>query len=125
MKISEMTNAQAADALIRLSVPFGNICDDEQMVKLIDEAKGMSKLPFVQTIGKLMPKMVAYALKEHRDDMYEIIGALTDQKPEDVAKMNFLETINVFRESYDEVLKGFFTSSARQIKKTADESLPG
>ena len=28
MKISEMTNDQAVDALIRLTVPVSNICDD-------------------------------------------------------------------------------------------------
>lgn len=122
MKISEMNNEQAAEALIRLSVPFGNICEDEEAMKMLDEYKAMSTQPFIQTVGKLLPQLIGYAFKKHKDDLYEIVGALTFKKREAVAKMNFVETINVLRESYDEVLKSFFTSSATQTEKTDSES---
>lgn len=122
MKISEMTNEQAAEALIRLSVPFGNICEDEEALKMLDEYRAMSKMPMIQTIGKMLPKFISYALKSHKADLYEIIGALTFQTKEKVAKMNFVDTIKVVRESYDEVLKSFFTSSATLTEKSADES---
>ena len=36
MKLSEMTLEQTKIAMIRLAVPFGNICDDEDMVKLLE-----------------------------------------------------------------------------------------
>ena len=121
MKISEMTNEQAADALIRLSVPFGNICDDEEALKMLDEYKAMGEMPMIQTFGKLLPKFISYALKSHKDDLYEIIGALTFQTKEKVAKMNFVETIRVVRESYDEVLHSFFTSSVKPTNETAGE----
>lgn len=118
MKISEMTNDQAAEAMIRLAVPFGNICEDEEALKLIDEYKGLSKIPVIQTIGRMLPKIAGYLLKTHKDDLYEIIGALTFQTAEKVAKMNFAETIKVMRESYDEVLVSFFPSSVVQTNKT-------
>ena len=122
MKISEMTNDQAADAMIRLAVPFGNICEDEEAVKLIDEYKGMSKMPLIQTIGKMLPKFVAYMLKSHKEDLYEIVGALTFKTADKVAKMNFVETIKVVKDSYDEVLASFFPSSVAQMKSNESKS---
>lgn len=122
MKISEMTNDQAAEAMIRLAVPFGNICEDEEALKLLDEYRSMNSLPMLQTIGKMLPKLVSYMLKSHKDDLYEIIGALTFMTADKVAKMNFAETIKVIRESYDEVLASFFPLSVKQTKKTESES---
>lgn len=122
MKISEMTNDQATEALIRLSVPFGNICDDDKITEMIDKYNNSKDMPLIRTVGKLLPEFIAYAMKTHRDDLYEIVGALTDKKTEQVAKMNFFETIKVIRDSYDEVLKDFFTSSVGQMKKTEEES---
>ena len=118
MKISEMTNDQAAECLIRLSVPFGNICDDEKMIGMIDQYTKMKDVPFVRTIGRMIPEIVAYAFKEHKADLYEIVGALTDKKADEIGGMNFVETINIVKASYDEVLHSFFTSSATQIKDT-------
>ena len=123
MKISEMTNDQAADALIRLAVPFGNICDDEKMVKMMETyTKKQKKLPAVRAIGQLLPEVVGYAFKEHKDDIYEIVGTLTQQTKEQVSKMKFFDTVKVVKDSYDEVLASFFTSSVRQIKEAAEKS---
>lgn len=124
MKISEMTNDQAATALIRLAVPFGNLCEDEEAVKIIDAYNTMSKTkqPVIKTIGKMIPQVAGYLLKAHKDDLYEIIGALTFSTKAAVSKMNFFSTIKVLQDSYDEVLQGFFTSSAEQIKNSAEES---
>ena len=122
MKISEMNNEQAAEAMIRLSVPFGNLCDDEKVVDMINRYKDMKDAPVIQTIGKVLPEIVMYAFKTHKADLYEIVGALTDQSVEKVAKMNFVKTINVLKESYDDVLKDFFTSSRQRITQTAEGS---
>lgn len=121
MKISEMTNDQAAEALIRLSVPFGNICEDEEALKLIEEYKTASDKPLIYAIGKMMPQLVGYMFKTHKVDLYEIVGALTFKSANAVAKMNFMDTVKTLRDSYDEVLKGFFTSSIKQIKDTAEK----
>ena len=122
MKISEMTNDQAAEALIRLSVPFGNICDDEKMVEIITKYTEAKKEPFIRAIGRILPDAIAYALKQHRTDLYEIVGALTGKTVSQVSKMKLMETVQVFKESYDEVLHGFFASSVKQIKETAEGS---
>lgn len=122
MKISEMNNEQAAEALIRLSVPFGNLCDDEKVVELIKKYQNNSEVPAIQTLGRALPEVVSFAFKEHKNDLFEIVGALTNQSQIQVAKMNFVTTIKVLRESYDEVLKDFFTSSKQRISEAVNES---
>jgi len=122
MKISEMTNDQAAEALIRLAVPFGSICEDEEAIKMIEKYNDMKNEPVIKTIGTLLPQLVAYMFKTHKNDLYEIVGALTMKSTAAVAKMNFMDTIKTVRESYDEVLHGFFTSSASQIANNVGKS---
>ena len=112
MKISLMNNVQAADALIRISEPMGNILDDQELVSMLDELNKMNDLGIVRAVGKLMPKFVGYALKKHRKDLFEIIGALENKPIKEVEQMNFMETVKVVRDSYDDVLKDFFTGSA-------------
>lgn len=123
MKISEMTNDQATEAMIRLASALSNICDDEEMVAIIEEyAKNKDTTPFIRLVGRILPNIAGYALKKHKSDFYEVIGALTFSTAAEVGKMNFKETIAVLRESWDEVLSGFFTSSVKQIKETVEES---
>lgn len=121
MKISEMTNDQAADALIRLAVPFGNLCEDKKVVEMIDAYNKKGNIPVIQSIGKFLPQIVLFLLKDHKDDLYEIVGALTFHTQEQVAELNFVETVNVIKASYDEVLKSFFTSSVDQMKNSVEK----
>lgn len=120
MKISEMTNDQAAKALIRLSVPLSRICDDEELATMFKDISNMRDLGLVRAIGKMIPGFVAYALEKHRADFYDVIGALDGKSIEQVAKMNFLSTVKLFKESYDEVLKDFFSSSAPVVKASGE-----
>lgn len=114
MKISEMNNEQAAKALIRIAKPVSNICDDADAVKMFDELKGLDKMPVLRAVGKMLPQFVQYALVKHKDDLFEIIGALTEKSMKEVQEMRFFDTLKVVRDSYDEVLAGFFTSSGKQ-----------
>lgn len=120
MKISEMTNDQAAEALVRMSGPVGRICDDEEMVTMLDQISKMKDLGLVRAIGQMLPKLTAYALKKHKEDVYEIIGALDDKPTAKVAKMPFVETVKLLQDSYDDVLRDFFTRSAPAVK-TSEE----
>jgi hypothetical protein len=109
MKISMMTNDQASEAMIRIATPLANILDDENSKPLFDE---MSKLgDGKHTIAKIIPKFVAFCLKDHKHDLYEIIGALTFKPTSKVGNMNFMETVKEMKESIDEDFIGFFKSS--------------
>ena len=116
MKISEMTNDQATEALIRISEPFANICDNDEIVSMLTRYVTYGNLPKIKTIGKIMPELVTYALKEHKRDVYEIIAALQMKPVSEIGKMNFKETLDAIKNSYDEVLRDFFSSSVPVIK---------
>ena len=123
MKISEMNNEQATEAMIRLAVPFENLCNDEDTVKLIERLTQPEEgITNIQNWGRIIPQIVTFAVRKHKNDLYEIVGALTQKNAAEVAKMNFIETINTVKESYDDVLKGFFPSSGRQMKKAEEKS---
>ena len=117
MKISEMNNEQATAALVRISAPLGNICDDENTVKILEDFDKMEGIHHIQAFGRILPQTTSYLLQTHKEDLYEIVGALTFKKRSEVAKMNFIETLKVLKDSYDEVLRDFFTSSVNQTKE--------
>ena len=116
MKLSEMNNDQATEALLRLSEPFGNICNDDETLAAMDELGSMRNLPLLKIIGFAIPKFVAIAVKNHKQDLYEIIGALEMVNPSKVGKMNFGETVKFFKDSYDDMLRDFFTSYVTSMK---------
>ena len=121
MKISEMTNDQATEAIIRIATPISNICDDEAMLEIIDDLGKMGEMNLLTAVGKLLPKIVTCALKTHKNDLYEIVGALQMEPSAKVGKMNFAETLRAVKDSYDDVLAGFFTDSVRSVVKKGRE----
>lgn len=119
MKISEMTSEQAVECLIRLSVPLGHICDDDgitNIAKKYAEIKGDTEN--IRAFGRLLPEITTYALKTHKKDLFEVVGALIDKSNEEVAKMSFIELLKAIKGSYDEVLRDFFISNIKPGKDT-------
>ena len=109
MKISEMTNEQAAEALVRLSEPLSNICNDENTLEALKKLSTMKGKPTVQVFGSMIPSLASISFKDHKQDMFEIAGALQNIPASKVAKMNFKETIKIMKDSYDEIFRDFFT----------------
>ena len=122
MKLSEMTNDQAAEVMIKLAEPIGQICDDEEAVKMIDEYKKRSRMPLFYAVGQLIPRMIGYLMQKHKGELYQIIAALTGKKVEEVGGLNLKETVQVFRDSYDEVMAVFFPSSVNVTKRVGGKS---
>ena len=121
MKISEMTNDQATEAMVRISAAFGFLCEDEEMVGMIDELQKLGNTPIVQAIPKVLPKFASLAFRKHKNSLYEIIGALCMKSAKEVGKMNFKQTIELVKESYDDILRDFFTSPVLSAKKSGEE----
>ena len=122
MKISEMTNDQATDAIIRIAPAISNICEDTEMLTIIDDLQKFGEMNLLTAVGKLLPKITTLALKNHKHDVYEIIGALQMKPTAQVGKMNFAETIKAVKESYDDILAGFFTDSVASAMRKGKES---
>ena len=101
MKLSLMSNEQATNFLLRTSQPIANIMEDDDvnaLFKQVSEAKG---IPLSKLIASLLPKVVTVALKTHKDDVFEIVGAFAEKSVKEVGKMNFLTTLNILKESVD------------------------
>ena len=122
MKLSEMTNDQAAEVMIRLADPVGAICDDEEAVQMIEDYKKRYRMPLFYAVGKMIPTLVGYLLKKHKAELYEIISILSGEKKVDVGNMNFAETVKILRDSYDETLSVFFRSSGSAIMSAVKKS---
>lgn len=124
MKISEMTNEQAAAALLRISGPFSRLCEDEELMKMMDEIRAMKSggIQVVQATAKMIPKFVTFALAKHKIDLYEIVGALMMEPTGKVSKLNFKQTIDAVRESADDILESFFPQSANAMKSKGGRS---
>ena len=123
MKISEMTNNQATEAMIRLSGPISSICDDDEMMTILDELNAMKEkqdTPMIKLVGRIIPRFLTFGLAKHRDDIYEIVGALLSETADAVGRLNFAETVKAVRDSYDEVLASFFTRSASATRNSAE-----
>lgn len=115
MKISQMTADQAADALIKISQPVANIVDDEEMEPIVKQIAESGNLPVVKIISTLVPKVVPFALKKHKTDLYEIVGALAQEPASKVGKMTVLQLMTVIRESVDQDLIDFFKQSGESM----------
>ena len=113
MKISEMSNKQAKEALIRLSGPFAEICDDEEAVAIVDEYKERITKPTFYAMGQIIPALVKHLLVKHEYALNEIISVLTGWPVAKIDEMNFKETVQVVKDSYDEVLASFFRNDKK------------
>ena len=122
MKISEMTNDQATEALIRLSAPFENICNDPDLLEVLDKIGKMGQEPIIKVIGTLIPSFASIGLRKHKTDLYEIVGALTMTPVSKVGQANFKDTVKALQDSYDDIIRDFFTSTAN-LKQTAAKRL--
>lgn len=121
MKISMMTNDQAADALVKMAQPMANLMEDKETAELLEtitktdrEGGGFAYL------GSILPKVVSFCMKNHKADVFAIVGALTQKPTSAVGKMNFLETVKELKDSIDEDFIGFFKQSGHSTEKLGE-----
>ena len=113
MKISQMTNDQAADALVRMAEPVSHIVADEEALPMLQDLfmESKSKNPLEGWAAVLM-RFVPFCLKKHRSDLYTIIAALDNKADGNIGKLNFMSTLRVLKDSMDKELLDFLRSSA-------------
>lgn len=111
MRFSEMTNDQARDVMIRLAVPASNLMNDKNIIAILKEVSDGKEKPVVELIGTILPKLVTFAMKDHADDLYEVVGALAEKPSSEVGGMGFMQTLGILRDSIDKDFIDFFKSS--------------
>ena len=87
MKLSQMTNDKASETLIRLSTPIANILEDKNIQPVFKEIADGKGTPIVELVGKTIPQIVSLAMKDHKHDLYEIIGAFAEKRADEVGKI--------------------------------------
>ena len=121
MKISEMNNDQAMEAIARISVPFGKLVEDEEFVAIVDEIKAHDGGNAFAFVSSMIPKITQFCMKNHKQELYEIVGALTFKPASKIGSMNFLATVKELRESIDEDFLDFFKSSGLVTNTPGEE----
>lgn len=109
MKISEMTTDKAADVLMRITDPVANIMHDADTMSLIEKMANGTDNP-IKFIADNIVSVSTVLLKNHREDMFEIIAAMSDKTADEVSKQKFPQTIKDIRGCWDGELADFFGS---------------
>ena len=117
MKISEMTNDQAAEALVKIAPAVSVLLADKNTSKLLTKLQGAEGMEPAQIISTVLPELVAFCMKDHKKEVYAIVAALSMKSAGEVGKMNFIETVKIVKDSFDEDLLNFFRSSGDQTMK--------
>lgn len=110
MTIYEMNNDQATDAMIRISAALCFVLEDSEVMDVIKEAQEVREKTVLEGITMILPKVTALVFRKHRDSLYEIVGALSQQDKKAVGRMNFRQTVDLLKENW-ETIKDFFPSS--------------
>ena len=106
--IATMTNDKATEAMIRIASAASAICEDADVQTVLDDLSNSKEQNIIVAIPKFLPKIVTLAFKKHKDDMYELVSAMSDMPVSEIGKLTFGETVDIIKANVD-VLKGFFT----------------
>lgn len=129
MKLSDLTTDETLDVLCEITPYVGRIAEDEDIINTIGTAtdtKGMTKTGVLMAglgrIGALVPML----LKNHRADLYHILGAVNRVDSESIAAQKLAVTLMQIDEIlHDEELLVFFKSfGERGQKESSAPSAP-
>ena len=111
------SNEKNAELLLRVAEPALRIADDEKMHEAIEGLKSLkTKSDFLQTMGLL--RFVPIILKGHKEDLYQIVAALTDKTVKEVSEQSTRETIKVVQRFLkDDDIASFFSSAEQPGNK--------
>ena len=96
MTFDQMTMDQASDAAIRISAAVSFVLEDKEVAGLIDDiSKTGGNVEIASWIPTFLPRISGVLFKKHRNALYEIVGALTQQDAKMDGKIQAGEVICV------------------------------
>lgn len=121
MKLSELSTDETLDVLCEITPCVESIIKDEGIINTIGTAvdtKEMTRVGVLMAgldrIGALIPSL----LKDHRADIYHILGAVNLVDPAEIAAQKLTVTLTQIDEVlHDEELLTFFRSFGRRGQK--------
>lgn len=130
MRLSELSTDAAASVLVSITPAISNILKDqtfrENIARKVD-LKDKSVLGIYAAGIDKVNEIIPFLLKDHKDDIYEVIAVLNDTTASEVAGQNILVTMTQIREIVrDKELVDFFKSWAgtEQTEQSAQSALP-
>lgn len=114
MKLSDLTTDETLDALCEITPCVERIVRDEGIINTIGKAidtKGMTQTGVMMAGLEKISAMVPALLKDHRADLYHILGAVNRIDPAQIAAQKLKVTLTQIDEVlHDEELLSFFKS---------------
>lgn len=110
MKISQMTTDQAADVLVRIAEPATNLMHDEEFYKMLEKVANSQDASPIKFLADNLTAIVTAFLKNHKQDVFEVVAALSEKTSSDVANQKITETIKDIKDCLDGDLIDFFGS---------------
>lgn len=93
MKLSEMSSDVAADVFLRITPDIEHLIVDEGLADILKDRKPPKDKKDADKLGKTgMLKIVSYLLKNKRENVWNIIGALNNMTPAEVGEQNIIKT---------------------------------
>lgn len=121
MKLSELTTDETLDVLCEITPCVERIVKDDGIINTIGKAidtKGMTQAGVMMAGLEKISAMVPALLKDHRSDLYHILGAVNRIDPAQIAAQKLTVTLTQIDEAiHDEELLAFFRSFGRQAQK--------
>lgn len=121
MKLSDLTTDETLDVLCEITPCVERIVKDENIIGTIGKAvdtKGMTQTGVLMAGLDRISAMVPALLKNHRTDIYHILGAVNRIDPAQIAAQKLTVTLTQIDEAiHDEELLTFFRSFGRQAQK--------
>ena len=132
MKLNEISTDRALDILCDLTVPITTIAEDKELMKAMlerttvdneiskDERKVLGLMQVAKNAKVLVPKL----LKEHRQEVYEILSIVNEKDIEEIRSQSPIMTISQIKELLqDEELTSFFSSQVNSKVKQSSTSM--
>lgn len=111
MKLSQMDTNKVMDALVILAPEIETLMNDGELAALIQNREVTTDREEAKGLGmKFMLKIAVYLLKNQRECVLTILGALNDKTAAQLGKQLFPVTLGQIVELLnDKELMGFFT----------------
>ena len=117
MKLSQISTEKAADILCEITPYVANIATNEDLLaelrNAIDKEKANTRAELLLSGAEKITKLIPILLRNCRDDLFGILGALNGKTAEEIGAQSFPATMNQVREIIqDKELLDFFRSCA-------------
>ncbi len=109
MKLSEMSNEQCMEKVVEITPYLGAIIEDERILNIyydrididgMDEKTG--KIKGIAKGVNNFTKLVPILLKEHKEDIYNVLAIVNDKTVEEIKEQNALLTIKQLKELWSD-----------------------